>query len=119
MEKIGWTDRVRNEEALRRVKEETNILHIIKRREANCILRRNCLLKDVIEGNVEGRIGVTERRGRRRKKILDSPKEVRDEALDHTVWKTRFGRDHGPVVGQTTDDECVVLCILNVLVLIL
>jgi hypothetical protein len=32
MEKISWTDRVRNEEVLHRVKEERNILQAIKRR---------------------------------------------------------------------------------------
>jgi hypothetical protein len=35
MEKISWTDRVRNEEVLHRVKEERNILRTIKRRKAN------------------------------------------------------------------------------------
>jgi hypothetical protein len=48
MEKISWTDHVRNEEVLHRVKEERNIIHEIKRRKANWIghiLRRNCLLK--------------------------------------------------------------------------
>jgi hypothetical protein len=35
MLKISWTDRVRNEEVLQRVKEERNILKIIKRRKAN------------------------------------------------------------------------------------
>jgi hypothetical protein len=57
MEKISWTDHVRNEEVLRRVKEERNILHTIKRRTANWIghiLRRNCLLKHVIERKLEG-----------------------------------------------------------------
>jgi hypothetical protein len=52
MEKISWTDRVRNEEVLHIVKEERNILHTIKRRKANLIghiLCRNCLLKHVIE----------------------------------------------------------------------
>jgi hypothetical protein len=34
MEKISWTDLVRNEEVLHRVKEERNILHTIKRRNA-------------------------------------------------------------------------------------
>jgi hypothetical protein len=70
MEKISWTDRVRNEEVLHTVKEERNILHTVKRRKANWIghiLRRNCLLKHVIEGKIEARIEVTERRGRRRK----------------------------------------------------
>jgi hypothetical protein len=37
MEKISWTDRVRNEEVLHRVKEERNIVHTIKRRKANWI----------------------------------------------------------------------------------
>jgi len=52
---IRWTDRVRNEEVLRRVKDEKNILLDIKRRNANwtChILRRNCLLKHVTEDNI-------------------------------------------------------------------
>jgi hypothetical protein len=47
IKKIIWTERVRNEEVLHRVKEERNILHTIKRRKANWIghiLRRNCLL---------------------------------------------------------------------------
>jgi hypothetical protein len=47
MEKISWTDRVRNAEILHRVKEKRNILHTIKRRKANWIghiLRRNCLI---------------------------------------------------------------------------
>jgi hypothetical protein len=53
MEKISWTDRVRNEEVLYRVKEERNILHKIKSGKANWIghiLRMNCLLKHIIEG---------------------------------------------------------------------
>jgi hypothetical protein len=67
---ISWNDRVKNEEVLHRVKEERNIVHTIKRRKANWIghiLLRNCLLKHVIEGTVEGRIEMTGRRGRRRK----------------------------------------------------
>jgi hypothetical protein len=70
VEKISWTDRVRNEEVLHRLKEERNILHKIKRRKANWIghiLRRNCLLKHVIEGKLQGRIEMTGRRGRWRK----------------------------------------------------
>jgi hypothetical protein len=52
------------------VKEERNIVHTIKRIKANWIghiLRRNCLLKHVIEGKLEGRIEMTGTRGRRRK----------------------------------------------------
>ena len=39
------------------------------------ILRRNCLLQQVIEGKIKGQIEVTRRRGRRRKKLLDVFKE--------------------------------------------
>ena len=47
MEKVSWTDHVRNEGVLRRVKEQRNILHEISERKANWIghiLRRNFLL---------------------------------------------------------------------------
>jgi len=53
METISWTDRVRNEEVLLRVKELRDILHDIRKRRANWIghiLCRNCLLQRVIEG---------------------------------------------------------------------
>ena len=55
MEKISWTDHVRNEEVLLRVNEQRNILHEIRKRKANWIghiLRRNCLLEQVIEGKI-------------------------------------------------------------------
>jgi hypothetical protein len=74
MEKISWTDHVRNEELLLRVKEKRNILHEIIKRKANWIghiLRRNCLLQQVIEGKIKGGIGVRGRQGRRRRKLLD------------------------------------------------
>jgi hypothetical protein len=79
MEKISWTDRVKYE-VLHRVKEDRNILHTIKRRKANWtghILRRNCLLKHVIEGKIEGSMEVKGRRRRRRKHLLDDLKETR------------------------------------------
>jgi hypothetical protein len=59
-EKISWSDCVTNE-VLHRVKEQRNILHTVNKRKANWIghiLRRNCLLKHVVEGKVEGRIDV-------------------------------------------------------------
>jgi hypothetical protein len=107
----SWTDHVRNEEVLLRVKEQTNILHEISKREANCIghiLRRNCLLRQVIEGKIKGEIEVTGRRGGRCRKLLDYLKERRGyshlkvEALDRTIWRARFGRGFGPVVRETT-----------------
>jgi hypothetical protein len=107
MEKISWTDHVRNE--MLRVKEQRNILHEI--RKANWIghiLRRNCLLQRVIKGKIQEGIEVTEGRGRRRTKLLDDLKErrgyshLKEEALDRTMCIARFGKGFGPVVRQTT-----------------
>jgi len=39
MEKISWTDRVRNEEVIRRDREEKNILQTIEIRKDNLISR--------------------------------------------------------------------------------
>ena len=61
MEKISWTDHMRNEEVLLRVNKQMNILHEIRKRKANWIghiLRRNCLLKQVIEGKIKGEMEV-------------------------------------------------------------
>jgi hypothetical protein len=113
MEKISWTDCVEIEEVLHRVKEERNVLRKIKRGKANWIghiLGRNCLLKHITEGKIEGRTEVTERRGRRRKQLLDDLKEKRGywklkvEALrlGPTPWRTHFGRSYGPDVRQNT-----------------
>jgi hypothetical protein len=80
MEKICWTDHVRNEEVSLRFKEQRNILHEISKRKAKCIghiLRRNFLLQQVFEGKIKGRIDVKGRRGRRRRKLLDDLKERR------------------------------------------
>jgi len=93
---------VRNEEELLRVNEQRNILHEIIKRKANWIchiLRRNCLLKQVIEGKIKGQIEVT----RRRKKLLDDLKdrrgycELKEEAVDRTMSRNRFARSFGPV----------------------
>ena len=95
-----------------RVNEQRNILHEIRKRKANWIghiLRRNCLLKQVIEGKIKGGIEVTGRRGRRRRKLLDELKDSRgychlkDEALDCTMWRNCFGGGFGPVVRQNTE----------------
>jgi hypothetical protein len=75
---------LRKEEALSRVKEKRNVLHEISKRKANWIghiLRSNCLLQQVIEGEIKGEIKgeieVTGRRGRRRRKLLYDLKERR------------------------------------------
>jgi hypothetical protein len=69
MEEIICIDCVKNE-VLHKDKGDRNILHKIKRGTENWIghnFRRNCHLKHVIERKIEG----TERRGRRRKQLLD------------------------------------------------
>jgi hypothetical protein len=108
MEKISWTDHVRNEEVLHRVEEQRDNLHEISKRKANWIghiLRTNCLLQRVIEGKIKGGIEVTGIRGRRRRKLLDDLKEyshLREEAIDRSKWRDRFGRGFVPVVRQNT-----------------
>lgn len=68
----------------------------------------NCLLKQFIEGEIERRIEVRGRRGRRCNQLPDDVKEMRNswkliqEALDRNGWRTRFGRRYGYVVRQTT-----------------
>ena len=112
MEKISWTDHERNEEVLPRVNEQRNILHEIRKRKTNWIghfLRRNCLLKQVIERKIKGEMEVTRRQGRRRKKILDDLKDgrgyshLKEEALDRTMWRNRFGGGFEPVFRQNTE----------------
>ena len=47
---------------------------------------------------------MTGSQGRRRMKLLDDLKErrgysrLKEEALDRTMWRARFGRGFGPVV---------------------
>jgi hypothetical protein len=68
-------------------------------------LRRNGLLKYIIEEKIEGRVEMAGRRGRKRKQLLDDLKETRGywklekkkKALGHTLWRTCFGRGAGPV----------------------
>ena len=54
-------------------------------------------------------IEVTGRRGRRRRKLLDDLKErtgysyLKEEALERTEWRNRFGGGFGPVVRRNTE----------------
>ena len=60
------------------LKEERDVLHTVNRRTVTSIghvLRRNCLLKHVVAGNIEGRLEVMRRRGRRREQLLDDLKK--------------------------------------------
>jgi hypothetical protein len=70
---------------------------------------KNCLLQRVIEGKIKGGIEVTGRRGKRRRKLLDDLKErrgcshLKEEALDRTMLRNRFGGGFRPVVRQNTE----------------
>jgi hypothetical protein len=52
---------------------------------------------------------VTRRRGRKRKNLPDDLKDrseyshLKEEALDRTMWRTRFGGGFEPVVRQNTE----------------
>ena len=67
------------------------------------------LLKDVIEGTLEGRVEAMGRREGGRKKLLDDLEETRgywkliEEAVVLTPWRNRCVRCYGPVVRQTTE----------------
>jgi phosphatidylserine/phosphatidylglycerophosphate/cardiolipin synthase-like enzyme len=67
-----------------RVKEKRNILHTVQRtkerRKANWIghiSRRNCLLKHVVAGKIDGKVEVMGRRRRRPEQLLNDLKEWR------------------------------------------
>jgi hypothetical protein len=88
------------EDALHRVKDDTDILLTITRSKANWI------------GNILHRIWRKKgmrRRGRRCTQLLDDFKEKRrywnmkEETLDRTRWKTRFAGYSGPAARQTTE----------------
>jgi hypothetical protein len=72
-------------------------------------MSRNCLLKLVTEEKIEDNLEVRGRRSRRRKQPRDDLNinrgysKLRKEALDRTVWRTRFGREFGLV--RTTERE--------------
>jgi len=105
---------VRNEKVFQRVMDDRNILQTVKRKKGNWIGRilcRNCLLKHVTEGKVEGKKKVTGRRGKRCKQLLEELKEKRkyckpkQEAIDRSLWRTRFRTGSEPVARQTK--ECM------------
>jgi hypothetical protein len=88
---------VGNDDVLHTVKEERNVLHVVRGRKTNRIghiLRRNCLLKHIIEGKIKGKISVTGRQGRRLKQLMDDLKEARgnwkfkEETRIRTIWRT-------------------------------
>jgi len=83
-----------------------SVQHVLKANWFGHSLRRNCLLK---QGKRKGEMEVARRGGRRRKKLLDDLKDrrgyshLKEEALDRTMWRHRFGGGFGPVVRQIAE----------------
>ena len=70
MERVKYTDKIKNTVVLERVGEGRIMLELIRQRKRNWLghwLRSNCLLKDALEGMVNGK----KVRGRRRYKMID------------------------------------------------
>ena len=69
MEKVSWTERMTNEEVLKRVEEERSLMTTLRERQKSWIghvLRGDSLLREIIEGRMEGR----RTRGRPRQMML-------------------------------------------------
>jgi hypothetical protein len=88
-------------------KVKTKKTNLLTRNSSTCeiTLLAYVILKHVIEGEIEGKMEVKERRGIRCKQLSDDLTEKRkyfkEEALNRTVWRTRFVRSHGPVIRQS------------------
>jgi len=98
--KISWTDHVRNEEVLHRVKEKRNILHTIKRWKTSWIshfLCRKCRLKHVVKGKLEENKsdGKTKKKRRQllnglkeKKRLLEIGRgNIRSHSVYVTLWR--------------------------------
>jgi len=95
MDKISWTDRMRNEKGLHRVRMDRNIIHRIKRRKGKWIdhiFRRKCLLKHIIKWKIKDSLEVTGRQGTQRKQPLYDLKEIEvgstiSQSMENSLWK--------------------------------
>ena len=71
MECVKWTDKIKNAFVLKRVGEGRTMLELTKKMERNWLshwLRRNCLLKNALEGMVNGKKIYS----RRRSQMIDN-----------------------------------------------
>ena len=91
IENIKWTERITNETVLQRVGEKRELITTIIKRKKNWIghvLRGGGLVRDVIEGRMEGK----KPRGRRRFGMLEELKEgsyekMKRRAQDRDAWR--------------------------------
>jgi hypothetical protein len=54
-----------------------------------------------VRGRLEGRLTQTQEVFKERRGYW----KLKEEALDSTVWRTRFGRAYGPPEGRIEDDD--------------
>ena len=65
IKRVKWTDKIKNAVVLERAGEGRIMLELMKKRKINWLgywLRRNCLLKDALEGMVNGKKVLSRRR---------------------------------------------------------
>src|SRR6218665_2074133 len=91
MERFSWMEHRTNEEILERVDEKRSLIGIIRSRQGNWlghIMRRNSLLRTIIEGRIEGK----KKRGRPRMMLLDwmlkeDYSKLKEKTGDHGEWR--------------------------------
>ena len=107
------TDRIINE-VLQGIKEERTILRTLTYRQAKDIRynsRKNCRVKTCYLGEDGSKCRRKCQKRLKNKQLLDDRKEtrrywkLREEALDRTGWRTRYGRGCGNIVRQTRNDD--------------
>lgn len=91
MEKVSWTEHITNEEVLQMVGEKRSLITTIRERQKNWVghvLRGDSLLKEIIEGRMEGKRG----RGRPRQMMLggmmvNGYSKLKEKAQHREEWR--------------------------------
>ncbi len=107
LKKVSWKEKITNEAVLEMVEERKSLINTIQNRQRNWIghvLRGDSLLRDVIEGRMEG----TKGKGRPRIMLLDwmmdkdknlRYRRLKEEANNREEWRQRC---HEPAARQST-----------------